>query len=353
MSAVMLLPGTNGSLLLVQRTVTRAIVLQEIIGKGQYGKVCRGKWWGGEIAVKIFSSREEHLWFRETDHRGGKRKKKKKCLQGTRTTTKSDFEIFKRMTGSLNDDSTWTKRLVRETAQDFKTDLRFQSAATGAFQELISPLLGSSPISLKHPKFQSNTSEDEDTQPVLPHPITIPLCILDHGLWLQDHNGFSAQEPVQICLLRIIDVSVNQDIPRDKGSLSGAVVKDKIGRKSDKSLMPFCFLMKDKKEVNPDGREGETFLETDKGKSPVICSNVTTATHALELMFFIRETTHIGERQPGNVRCSSKGPDVAHHRLKSVPEKVLEAVGPRESLFQAPKRAMRKMIMISTNIPTT
>ncbi|KAL6081139.1 hypothetical protein STEG23_032830 [Scotinomys teguina] len=111
MSVVMLLPGTNGSLLLVQRTVTRTIVLQETISKGQFGKVCRGKWWGGEIAVKIFSSREEHLWFQETDHRGGKRKKKKKCLQGTRITTKSDFEIFKRMTGSLNDDSTWTKHM--------------------------------------------------------------------------------------------------------------------------------------------------------------------------------------------------------------------------------------------------
>ncbi|KAL6070627.1 hypothetical protein STEG23_013811 [Scotinomys teguina] len=33
MSAVMLLPGTNGSLLLVQRTVTRTIVLQETISK--------------------------------------------------------------------------------------------------------------------------------------------------------------------------------------------------------------------------------------------------------------------------------------------------------------------------------
>ncbi|KAL6033175.1 hypothetical protein STEG23_031111, partial [Scotinomys teguina] len=107
--AAMLLPGMKGSLLLVQRTVTRTVVLQETIGKGQFGKVWRGKWRGGEIAVKIFSSREEHLWFRETDHRGGKRKKKKKCLQGTRTTTKSDFEIFKRMIGSLNDDSTWTK----------------------------------------------------------------------------------------------------------------------------------------------------------------------------------------------------------------------------------------------------
>ncbi|KAL6056448.1 hypothetical protein STEG23_035720 [Scotinomys teguina] len=33
MSVVMLLPGTNGSLLLVQRTVTRTIVSQETIGK--------------------------------------------------------------------------------------------------------------------------------------------------------------------------------------------------------------------------------------------------------------------------------------------------------------------------------
>ncbi|KAL6074927.1 hypothetical protein STEG23_032614, partial [Scotinomys teguina] len=33
MSAVMLLPGTNGSLLLVQRTVIRTIVIQETIGK--------------------------------------------------------------------------------------------------------------------------------------------------------------------------------------------------------------------------------------------------------------------------------------------------------------------------------
>ncbi|KAL6046213.1 hypothetical protein STEG23_000378, partial [Scotinomys teguina] len=43
MSAVMLLPGTNGSLLLVQRTVTRTIMLQETIGKVEYYsfKVCK------------------------------------------------------------------------------------------------------------------------------------------------------------------------------------------------------------------------------------------------------------------------------------------------------------------------
>ncbi|KAL6080745.1 hypothetical protein STEG23_013935 [Scotinomys teguina] len=84
--AATLLLGMKGSLLLVQRTVTRTIELQESIGKGQFGKVWRGKWQGGEVAVKIFSSREEHLWFRETDiyqtviapnHRGGTKKKKK------------------------------------------------------------------------------------------------------------------------------------------------------------------------------------------------------------------------------------------------------------------------------------
>ncbi|KAL6051069.1 hypothetical protein STEG23_024576 [Scotinomys teguina] len=41
MSAVMLLPGTNGSLLLVQRTVTRTIELQERIGKGYFITICK------------------------------------------------------------------------------------------------------------------------------------------------------------------------------------------------------------------------------------------------------------------------------------------------------------------------
>ncbi|KAL6030143.1 hypothetical protein STEG23_022006 [Scotinomys teguina] len=58
--AAMLLPGMKVSPLLVQRTVTRTIKLQENIGKGQFGEVWRGKWWGGEIAVKIFSSRKKH-----------------------------------------------------------------------------------------------------------------------------------------------------------------------------------------------------------------------------------------------------------------------------------------------------
>ncbi|KAL6035036.1 hypothetical protein STEG23_037456 [Scotinomys teguina] len=53
--AAMLLPGMKGSPLLVQRTVTRTIELQESIGKGQFGKIWRGKWQGGEIAVKMLS----------------------------------------------------------------------------------------------------------------------------------------------------------------------------------------------------------------------------------------------------------------------------------------------------------
>ncbi|KAL6039854.1 hypothetical protein STEG23_013679, partial [Scotinomys teguina] len=89
MSAVMLLPGTNSSLLLVQRTVTRTIVLQETISKEK--NICGSK--------------------RQTTEEK-KEKRKKKCLLRTRTTTKHDFEIFKRMTGSLNDDSTWTKTVL-------------------------------------------------------------------------------------------------------------------------------------------------------------------------------------------------------------------------------------------------
>lgn len=53
--------------LLVQRTIARTIVLQESIGKGRYGEVWRGKWRGEDVAVKIFSSRDERSWFREAD----------------------------------------------------------------------------------------------------------------------------------------------------------------------------------------------------------------------------------------------------------------------------------------------
>lgn len=36
-------------------------------GKGRYGEVWRGVWHGESVAVKIFSSRDEQSWFRETE----------------------------------------------------------------------------------------------------------------------------------------------------------------------------------------------------------------------------------------------------------------------------------------------
>lgn len=65
-SCLSLFPFT-GLPLFVQRTVARTIVLQEIIGKGRFGEVWRGRWRGGDVAVKIFSSREERSWFREAE----------------------------------------------------------------------------------------------------------------------------------------------------------------------------------------------------------------------------------------------------------------------------------------------
>ncbi|XP_041322009.1 activin receptor type-1C [Pyrgilauda ruficollis] len=57
----------SGLPLLVQRTIARTIVLQEIVGKGRFGEVWHGKWCGEDVAVKIFSSRDERSWFREAE----------------------------------------------------------------------------------------------------------------------------------------------------------------------------------------------------------------------------------------------------------------------------------------------
>uniref|UniRef100_A0A1L8DJT4 Serine/threonine-protein kinase receptor n=2 Tax=Nyssomyia neivai TaxID=330878 RepID=A0A1L8DJT4_9DIPT len=59
--------GSAGLPLLVQRSIARQIQLVEIIGKGRFGEVYRGKWHGENVAVKIFSSREECSWFREAE----------------------------------------------------------------------------------------------------------------------------------------------------------------------------------------------------------------------------------------------------------------------------------------------
>ena len=51
----------------VQRTLAKQIALRECIGKGRYGEVWRGIWHGESIAVKIFFSRDEASWIRETE----------------------------------------------------------------------------------------------------------------------------------------------------------------------------------------------------------------------------------------------------------------------------------------------
>ncbi|XP_076272729.1 TGF-beta receptor type-1-like isoform X3 [Rhynchophorus ferrugineus] len=57
----------SGLPLLVQRSIARQIQLIEIIGQGRFGEVWRGRWRGENVAVKIFSSREERSWFREAE----------------------------------------------------------------------------------------------------------------------------------------------------------------------------------------------------------------------------------------------------------------------------------------------
>jgi len=52
---------------LVQRSIARQIQLGVPIGKGRFGEVWQGKWRGEQVAVKIFSSREERSWFREAE----------------------------------------------------------------------------------------------------------------------------------------------------------------------------------------------------------------------------------------------------------------------------------------------
>nr|CAB3266924.1 Tgfbr-Ia [Phallusia mammillata] len=57
----------SGLPFLVQRTMARQIQLLTCVGKGRYGEVWKGKWQGELVAVKVFASRDEQSWARETE----------------------------------------------------------------------------------------------------------------------------------------------------------------------------------------------------------------------------------------------------------------------------------------------
>ncbi|TGZ66004.1 hypothetical protein CRM22_005594 [Opisthorchis felineus] len=56
----------SGVPFLVQRTIARQIELKDCIGCGRFGEVWHGLYEGEDVAVKIFSSRDEQSWLRET-----------------------------------------------------------------------------------------------------------------------------------------------------------------------------------------------------------------------------------------------------------------------------------------------
>ncbi|KAJ8710511.1 hypothetical protein PYW08_009026 [Mythimna loreyi] len=57
----------SGLPLMVQRTLAKQVTLTDCVGKGRYGEVWRGSWYADSVAVKIFFSRDEASWRRETE----------------------------------------------------------------------------------------------------------------------------------------------------------------------------------------------------------------------------------------------------------------------------------------------
>ncbi|KAK3573470.1 hypothetical protein QTP86_024689, partial [Hemibagrus guttatus] len=57
----------SGLPLLVQRTIAKQIQTVRLIGKGRCGEVWLARWRGEKVAVKVFCTREEASWFRETE----------------------------------------------------------------------------------------------------------------------------------------------------------------------------------------------------------------------------------------------------------------------------------------------
>ncbi|XP_076814342.1 bone morphogenetic protein receptor type-1B-like [Clavelina lepadiformis] len=57
----------SGMPLLVQRTISKQVEIVGDIGAGRYGTVKLGKWREEKVAIKIFFSKDEDSWFRETE----------------------------------------------------------------------------------------------------------------------------------------------------------------------------------------------------------------------------------------------------------------------------------------------
>lgn len=51
----------------MQRTIAKQIQTVRLVGKGRCGEVWLGRWRGEKVAVKVFFTREETSWFRETE----------------------------------------------------------------------------------------------------------------------------------------------------------------------------------------------------------------------------------------------------------------------------------------------
>lgn len=52
---------------LARRTIARQIQLKHSVARGRFGEVWLGDWRGEKVAVKIFASRDEQSWKRETE----------------------------------------------------------------------------------------------------------------------------------------------------------------------------------------------------------------------------------------------------------------------------------------------
>lgn len=57
----------SGLPLLVQRTLAKEVLFCELVGRGRYGEVWKGIWHKEPVAIKIFYSRDEASWSRETE----------------------------------------------------------------------------------------------------------------------------------------------------------------------------------------------------------------------------------------------------------------------------------------------